>query len=236
MEPGRPRSLPAAPVTPSAKGPTMLRTTASILTTLPLLATALPAAADIVHVVPTPEPALERSFTPVPGGPAFIMTGGDSLWAPTADVSDFTSAAWVGTPGGEGGEEGGGGGPPQLWRLQPGDYIGPGGLFGPPISFTSHGLMPVYGFGDLPAEFPATLTRLYGFAALTEGGFRYGWVQVAVTSPAPFDWSAIDVLQYAYESEPGTAIAAGAVPSPAAAALLALGAACTHRRRRAPLA
>lgn len=71
-----------------------------------------------------------------------------------------------------------------------------------------------------------------GFRFVSGGQTLYGWIQLSVGA------GSIDFISAAYQSTPGTAIAAGAIPEPSSLAMLALGAAgiaglMVSKRRRA---
>ena len=60
------------------------------------------------------------------------------------------------------------------------------------------------------------------------GNTHYGWLEIRSRDGIPF----IDVLSWAYESEPGVGILAGAIPEPSAAAMLLAASLLALRRRR----
>lgn len=73
--------------------------------------------------------------------------------------------------------------------------------------------------------------RFVGFQFQAADGLHFGWIQLATTP------GLIDFVNAAYESTPGMAINAGAIPEPGTLALLAVGAAgvlgAAAKRRRA---
>jgi hypothetical protein len=73
--------------------------------------------------------------------------------------------------------------------------------------------------------------RFAGFVFSAADGLHFGWIQLATTA------GLIDFVNAAYQSTPGVAINAGAVPEPGTLALLAVGAAgvlgAAAKRRRA---
>jgi hypothetical protein len=74
-----------------------------------------------------------------------------------------------------------------------------------------------------------------GFVAVSftlDDGVHYGWIEVINDSVAGSGWWRYDILAWGYETEAGVAIAAGAVPAPGAAGLLALAGLGVARRRR----
>jgi len=60
------------------------------------------------------------------------------------------------------------------------------------------------------------------------GATHYGWLEIRSRDGIPF----IDVLSWAYESEPGAGILAGAIPEPSATAMLLTASLLALRRRR----
>lgn len=60
------------------------------------------------------------------------------------------------------------------------------------------------------------------------GKTHYGWLEIRSREDVPF----IDVLSWAYETEPGVGILAGAIPEPTATALLFAAGLLAVRRRR----
>ena len=98
--------------------------------------------------------------------------------------------------------------------LASGASIGPGGKFGPGRSY---GLLFTYGRlggGNKThhnGNFDFSNDNLFGFKFAISGQTHYGWVRLAVTFVPGLDGTAtaIDVLEYAYESNPNTAILAG---------------------------
>lgn len=62
-----------------------------------------------------------------------------------------------------------------------------------------------------------------------DGETRYGWI--ALGTPVLFGTHTVDVYAWAYETEPGVPIAAGAIPEPSVALLLIVGGALLLRRR-----
>ncbi len=73
-------------------------------------------------------------------------------------------------------------------------------------------------------------TGIFGVEFDIAGQTHYGWVR-ATGAPSAVR---MEFSDWAYESEPGVPILAGAVPEPSGAALLALGAAAVASRRRRP--
>ncbi len=72
------------------------------------------------------------------------------------------------------------------------------------------------GIGYLGAEFDIA------------GDTHYGWLEISSLDGVPY----IDVLSWAYESEPGVGILAGAIPEPSATAMLLAAGLLILRRRR----
>lgn len=110
-------------------------------------------------------------------------------------------------------------------NLAPNTLIGPGNV-GP--SF--YGSM-AYGAQNPNAQFNNVTGGLIGFSFPASGNTYYGWVRVNVTQATGI----FTVVDYAYQSQPATAIAAGAIPEPSVTlGLLAAGAAGLgiYRRRR----
>ena len=78
-----------------------------------------------------------------------------------------------------------------------------------------------------------TSNNLVGFRFQNEANgnaTHYGWMRISLSSTLQGQPRAI--VEYAYESEAGVSIPAGAIPTPGSAALLALGAAGLAGRRR----
>jgi hypothetical protein len=83
--------------------------------------------------------------------------------------------------------------------------------------------------GSGPGKFVIGTPGYVGFAMNPGGGpDHFGWMQVILNNSP----SGGTIVDYAYESTPGVAILAGAVPEPAAAASFAFGLACFLLRRR----
>ncbi len=104
---------------------------------------------------------------------------------------------------------------------------------GPPRAFIFGGLAYFLawfgsdGEGGWPPQYsPAFMA----FAFDREGAQHFGWARVEVME-YPQSIS-VSVLDYAYESVPGIAITAGAIPAPGAAALVGLASLAGLRRRR----
>jgi hypothetical protein len=88
-----------------------------------------------------------------------------------------------------------------------------------------HWWLPTFG-PTWPSE-PAYL----GVAFMADNQYHFGWMSMSI---GWFEGVAgvVRIHEYAYESSPGVGIPAGAVPSPGALGLLALGAAWKNRRSR----
>lgn len=76
-----------------------------------------------------------------------------------------------------------------------------------------------FGYG-VYGNFPGVGEKFVGIKFDIAGAFHFGWILVEV----PGDVSSVTLKAWAYETTPGTAIAAGAVPEPASLGMLALGA------------
>jgi MYXO-CTERM domain-containing protein len=89
--------------------------------------------------------------------------------------------------------------------------------------------------GSGPDQFPNGGTGYLGFAWTSEGLTRYGWMELMLTNNQD-DGAAFDptVVQWAYESQPGTPIQVGTIPEPGSVLLAVLGAGhlLLVRRRR----
>lgn len=80
-----------------------------------------------------------------------------------------------------------------------------------------------------------TIEGDYGFRFTSGGATHYGWADITVSAqilPNGYSPAFAYVHQWWYESEPNTPITVGAVPEPASAALLLVGAPILLRGRR----
>jgi len=156
------------------------------------------------------------------------VSGGSST--PGWDVNPWSGSALnmfsTATQGGSPGNTRYAGTGATYFNLAPGAIIGPAATFGG------------VGTNTINAGTPLNLNssnNLVGFQFLNEltGAVHYGWMRIALGgTPGGQPRS---IVEYAYESQPGVAIAAkDGVPTPGAASLLAIGAAgLVGRRRRA---
>ncbi len=108
---------------------------------------------------------------------------------------------------------------PYANALTAGTMIGAGSAFqtGAQVTLGSN-----YGgtfYGGFAAAVPPGTNAYAGFRFNAADGVHYGWIFLNVNA------GIIDFTGAAYESTPGMAIAAGAIPEPGSMALLALGAA-----------
>lgn len=78
-----------------------------------------------------------------------------------------------------------------------------------------------YGSANPNAQFNSANGALLGVSFASGGNVHYGWVRVSISQAA----GSFIVNEWAYESQSGVGIAAGAVPAPGALGLLAAGAA-----------
>jgi hypothetical protein len=87
--------------------------------------------------------------------------------------------------------------------------------------------------GFAPAEFPNGGTGFLGFEWTSGGETRYGWMEVELTNNQD-DGGSFDptIVQWAYESQPGSAIQVGTIPEPGVSLLVVLGGLRLLRRRR----
>lgn len=110
--------------------------------------------------------------------------------------------------------------------------LAPGAVIGPAATFGGAGTNTIN--AGTPLNFNSS-NNLVGFSFFNEvtAATHYGWMRIALSGTAGAQPRAI--VEYAYESTPGVAIAAkDGVPTPGAASLLAIGAAgLVGRRRRA---
>ena len=114
------------------------------------------------------------------------------------------------------------------------DVLGPGAIIDDSLTFnpSGGGVFATTTFGNAGS---ANETR--GFRFTSDGATHYGWATLTAHADyygGTFPVATAMVLQWAYESEPNTPIAIGAVPEPASAAVL-LGIApliIRHRRSR----
>ena len=107
------------------------------------------------------------------------------------------------------------------YRVEEGTVIGPGGTYGRPGGGTNVGLQ---------VNLNST-NNFFGFQFANEANanqIHYGWVQFEFGANAGIR----SIIGYAYEDVAGASIAAGAIPTPGAAALLAMGAVGLGGRRR----
>lgn len=115
--------------------------------------------------------------------------------------------------------------------LPAGAYIGPGD----PEEYQFSGRAPFFEWvgiaGDGAWIFNAP-PAFFGFRFVTGGVSHFGWARAQITGTSSPQAYAVTVFDYAYESEPGMAILAGAIPAPGAAVLLALASITASRRRR----
>jgi hypothetical protein len=114
--------------------------------------------------------------------------------------------------------------------LAAGAIIGPGAL-----TFASGGLLAQDAYsGTPPVTFSESglwdggLTAFLGFRFTNATGLHYAWARLTVDD----NTNIIIVRDAAYETTPGAAIAAGAVPEPAVMTLMVLGLGALSRRRR----
>lgn len=115
-----------------------------------------------------------------------------------------------------------------IQRLNTGFVVGPtlaaGYFFG--TSTTSRGMLrstfyPAAFFGPNPKGFTSGQDGFMGFAFESGGDTHYGWATLNIDLTLP---GTVTISEWAYETNPNTAIAMGAVPEPSSLALLALGA------------
>lgn len=87
-----------------------------------------------------------------------------------------------------------------------------------------------FSFGTLSpnADFNDPITAFVGYRFPSGGGSAYGWARVTIDNAA----GVFEIVDYAFESEPGVGIAAGAIPEPSTLGLLAAGAAGLGALRR----
>ncbi|MEZ6189868.1 MAG: PEP-CTERM sorting domain-containing protein [Phycisphaerales bacterium] len=76
-----------------------------------------------------------------------------------------------------------------------------------------------------------------GFALVDGANWNFGWMRIqTLHNPNPLPYGvadAVTVFEFAYETEPGVSIAAGAVPEPLTLGILAAGLGAVGLRRRA---
>ena len=118
-------------------------------------------------------------------------------------------------------------------RLAAGEIIGPGaGGFGGCCGDNT--LASNFGGSEQPGEFRDGTTAQLGFIGFQLPGPRFGWIDVEV---APLNPSTerfkLTIKSFGYDLD-GDPIAAGAVPEPASAAILLVGAVGILRRRMRP--
>jgi len=115
--------------------------------------------------------------------------------------------------------------------LAAGAYIGPGD----PDEYQFSGRAPFFEWVGIAGDGAWTFNdppAFFGFRFVTGGVSHFGWARAQITySPSPQAY-AVTVFDYAYERTPGLSIAAGEVPAPGPAAVLALASFAVLRRRR----
>lgn len=190
------------------------------------------AEAGIVHTVPT-EPITATAMVPDGQASAPIDIDNDGVPEFTIHAYHVMGMPWsaFGTyiqtdrPGAYLSWEG------TLDPLAAGAYIGPGD----PDEYQAGGRAPFFEWVGIAGHGSWTFNdppAFFGFRFETAGVSHFGWALAQITYSSSPEAYAVTVFEYAYETKPGVAILAGAIPAPGAAAILAVGFVATNRRRR----